>query len=506
MLRRLCSIIAFAILSACHPNEYASILKRFFKLLSWAILAITILLGLTLSAIALLIDPNDFKPLLVRTVYEKKQRTLNFEGPIKLRVFPRIALDLGRVSLSEYRSREIFMAIDKAELEVAWLPLLKKRLVVEGIRLDGISARVIRYRNGVFNFADLLQQETPSQIDFDIATLSVRNGSVVFDDRKGLRTYTARKLALNTGRLVNRRETEVVLSGELIAPRPRLALGFNTRTRLTFDTRARRYQVRGLDLSARGQALNLTEVALRMRGDASLEKTLKRGVNTQLSVDGKRGDWRTHVEMTLPSWLLSAGALKLERPQLAVRFERGQTRVGIEAKAASLQQQPGAWSAGAVAYTLNGQFGGTAVRGQLSSPLAIDTVTPRVEFKDVSGVLGVAGQRWNSGGFKANLRGRMTFAPRDEVPFTLVTNATAHTTKAYIDFALDRLTPLHSKFSAKLDKLELDRFLSRGPSRDAAKGGTAKIPELKSDGDITIGELSYGKTRAQGLRIEIRDD
>lgn len=481
-------------------------MKRPVKLLLWTALAVVAVGSIVLTSIVTLIDPNDFKPLIVRTVYEKKLRTLNFEGPIKLRVFPRIALDLGRITLSEYRSGEVFMATDQAELEVAWLPLLRKRLVVEGIRLDGVSARVIRYANGTFNFADLMQQETPSQIDFDISTLRALNSTVIFEDRKSARTYTARKLTLRTGRLVNGRETAATLSGELIASQPLLALGFDARTQLTFDTRARRYQVRALELNARGNALNFTNVILRMGGDAMFERTGKRGENTQFVADGKRGAWRTHAEVTIPSWATANGGASAENPRLALRFERDQTRIGLEAKSERVSQQDAAWTAADAACILTGQLGGTALRGQFNGPLTIDKETRRVELPDLRGTLGVAGQRWRSGGFKANLQGRMTFAPREKAPFTALLDASAHTTRAHLDFAIDRLTPLHSTFKAELDKLELDRFLSRKRSREVSKGGAIKIPQLNSDGDVIIGEFSHGTTRAQGVRIEIRDD
>lgn len=488
------------------PPGTAPVLKRLAKYILWAIFVVAILIAITLGSVALFADPNDFKPLIVSTVYEKKQRTLNFEGPIKLRVFPRIALDLGRITLSEYRSGEVFMAIGQAELEVAWLPLLQKRLVVEGIRLDGVSARVIRYANGTFNFGDLLQQETPSPIAFDIATLRVRNSTVIFDDRKSARIYTARKLTLQTGRLMNGRETAATLSGELVAPQPLLAVVLNARTQLTFDTRARRYQVRALELSARGNAHNFTDVILGIGGDAMFERTGKRGANTRLVFDGKRGAWRTHAEFAIPSWTMANGGASAEKPQLAFRLERDQTRIGLEAKGERLAQQNTAWTAADIAYTFTGQVGGTALRGQFRGPLRIDTATRRLDLADVRGALGIAGQRWSSGGFKANLQGRTTFAPADKAPFTALVNAAAHTTRAQLHFAIDRLTPLHFNFKARLDKLELDRFLDRTNNQEARKDGTPKIPQLNSDGEVVIGELSYGTIHAQGVRIEVRDD
>lgn len=469
-------------------------------------MAVAILIGIALTAIVLLVDPNDFKPMIVRTVFEKKQRTLSFEGPIKLRVFPRIALDLGRVTLSEYRNREVFMAIDKAELEVAWLPLMRKRLVVEGVRLDGVAARVIRYADGTFNFADLLQQETPSQIEFDIAALRASNGTIVFEDRKSERTYTAQKLTLETGRLVNGRETPIDLAGQLSARQPALGLTFKARTQLLFDTRARRYQVRNLDLTAHGTAINYTDVALRIRGDAGLKNAHKSGANVRIIADARRGEWRDHVEFAAPAWMVRPEGLAFEKPAASVRFERGATRVAIDARSDGLIQRPGAWSGGKVVFGLAWQTGANMVKGQITSSLAIDTASRSATFGDLSAVLGVSGQQWKGGGFKLNLRGRMIYAPMAKPVVSAALGALAHTTRAQLKFALDRTAPMHFSFNAQLDKLELERFLDRAPGKQAQKPQAFKIPDLNSDGDITIGQLSSGNTRAERVRIEIRDE
>lgn len=495
--------VAIAPIVAFISGACATALKRPLKIVLWTTLSV---IAIVLTGIVLLVDPDDFKPIIVRTVYEKKQRTLNFEDPIKLRVFPRIALDLGRVSLSEYRRPEVFMSVEKAELAVAWLPLLKKRLVIEGVSLEGISARVIRYADGTFNFADLLQQESPSQIDFDIATLRATNSTVVFEDRKSARTYTVQKLALATGRLANGRETSANLTGQLSARQAPLALAFNARTQLTFDTRARRYQARNLDFTARGKAMHYTDLALRVQGDAELGKMHKRGANLQFVADAKRGEWRDHAEFKAPAWAIESDGLAFEKPTAGMRFERGQTRIALDARSDRLLQQPGAWSAGNVVYALAWQLGGNAVRGQINSSLAIDTATRTATFDDLSSVLGVSGERWKDGGFKLNLRGRMVYAPSGKPVVSATLGALAHTTRAQVQLALDRTAPAHFSFNAKLDKLELDRFLRRAPAKNVAEAQAFKIPDLNSDGDIMIGELSHGSTRAQGVRIEVRDE
>ena len=97
------------------------------------VIALAVLLLLAVAAAAWLIasfDPNRYKGVAVEWMKTNRNRTLAINGPIELSVFPRVAVKLSQVSLSEAGRSEQFAAIDKAALAVDVLPLLSGRVVV----------------------------------------------------------------------------------------------------------------------------------------------------------------------------------------------------------------------------------------------------------------------------------------------------------------------------------------------------------------------------------------
>ena len=159
-------------------------MKKYWKyvlLTGGTLLAILII---SIVIVALTINPNGFKPQIVDFVKEKKQRTLILQGDIKMTFFPRLGLDLGQISVSEHQGKSVFAAIDRARLFVAWLPLLRKELIVYKVTLDGVHANLVRYKDGTTNFDDLLKKEDKSPlIKFDIAGVKITQSSIAFDDR-----------------------------------------------------------------------------------------------------------------------------------------------------------------------------------------------------------------------------------------------------------------------------------------------------------------------------------
>ena len=61
------------------------------KTLKYGLISIGAILGAFIALVALVsatFNPNDYKPLIVKLVQEKKQRTLKLDGDIKLTFFP----------------------------------------------------------------------------------------------------------------------------------------------------------------------------------------------------------------------------------------------------------------------------------------------------------------------------------------------------------------------------------------------------------------------------------
>ncbi len=104
------------------------------KFLKYSLIGVGSLVALLLAAVAIIaatFNPNDYKPLIVKMVKEKKQRTLNIEGNIKLAFWPKLGADLGKVSLSEHNGDKEFASIGSAKIFVSVMPLLHKELVID---------------------------------------------------------------------------------------------------------------------------------------------------------------------------------------------------------------------------------------------------------------------------------------------------------------------------------------------------------------------------------------
>src|ERR1700753_1572107 len=162
---------------------------RFFSFLAVGLVA---LLGVALTIVWLTVDPNTFKPRIAAAVKQSTGRELKLSGDIKLSVFPWVSLELGSASLGNPPGfgDEPFLSIEHASVRVKLLPLLRKRLEVAKLEVDGLDIRLRKNAHGkaTGHLAD--SPEAPPKADADhtpamplesIANIRVKAGKVSYD-------------------------------------------------------------------------------------------------------------------------------------------------------------------------------------------------------------------------------------------------------------------------------------------------------------------------------------
>lgn len=141
------------------------------------------------AAVALLLwasfDAERTGQTLVRHFKDTYQRSLQLSQPPQLVLWPRPALSLQRVTLTEPGRSEAFASANRIRLDLAIWPLLQRHIELSQFRADGLSARLFRSANGEWNFADLLKPvdsaELPhwkvalSEIQINEARLAIEN-------------------------------------------------------------------------------------------------------------------------------------------------------------------------------------------------------------------------------------------------------------------------------------------------------------------------------------------
>ncbi|WP_299997058.1 outer membrane assembly protein AsmA [uncultured Cedecea sp.] len=114
-------------------------MKRFLTTLM--ILLVVIVAGL--SALILLVNPNDFRGWMVQEVEERSGYQLNIEGPLRWHVWPQLSILSGRMSLTAPGASQPIVSAENMRLDVALYPLLSHQLQVKQVMVKDTVVKLI---------------------------------------------------------------------------------------------------------------------------------------------------------------------------------------------------------------------------------------------------------------------------------------------------------------------------------------------------------------------------
>ncbi|WP_462325767.1 AsmA family protein [Desulfoplanes sp.] len=135
---------------------------RVLKILLIASALLVLLVAVSLAALYIFVDPNDYKDDIAAVVKTQTGRELSIPGDINLSVFPWLGLEMGPVSLGNAPgfSDKVFAGIDKTQLRIKILPLLHKEVRIGTIVLDGFKLNLEKGSKGTTNWSDLGKKST----------------------------------------------------------------------------------------------------------------------------------------------------------------------------------------------------------------------------------------------------------------------------------------------------------------------------------------------------------
>ncbi|TLV21543.1 outer membrane assembly protein AsmA [Klebsiella indica] len=99
------------------------------------ILLTVVVAGLT--ALVLLVNPNDFRSYMVKEVADRSGYQLALDGPLRWHVWPQLSILSGRMTLTAPGADEPIVRADNMRLDVALLPLITHQLQVKQVLLKG---------------------------------------------------------------------------------------------------------------------------------------------------------------------------------------------------------------------------------------------------------------------------------------------------------------------------------------------------------------------------------
>ncbi|MGK0684209.1 outer membrane assembly protein AsmA [Serratia marcescens] len=105
-----------------------------------AILLVVVVAGM--SALVLLVNPNDFRGYMVKKVEQKSGYQLTLEGDLRWHIWPQLSILAGRMTLTAPGAKAPLVSAENMRLDVKLLPLLSHQLFVKQVMLKNAVIRL----------------------------------------------------------------------------------------------------------------------------------------------------------------------------------------------------------------------------------------------------------------------------------------------------------------------------------------------------------------------------
>jgi AsmA protein len=133
---------------------------KFLKILGATFAGVIALLVVAALLIAWLFDPNDYKDYLADYVERNTGRELRIEQDLELSFFPWLAVETGGITVGNAAGFDTgpFATVDRVEIRVKLLPLLRRQFEIGTVILDGLVLNLARDAQGNGNWQDLIER------------------------------------------------------------------------------------------------------------------------------------------------------------------------------------------------------------------------------------------------------------------------------------------------------------------------------------------------------------
>jgi len=496
--------------------------RALFKKIALGIAALLALLLLVVVYLAVTFNPNDYKPTVIQLVKDKKQRTLDIKGDIKLSFWPKIGADLGEITLSEHQSDKQFAAIKSAKVALAVLPLLKKEIVVDTVYLDGAQVNVIQHADGSFNFDDLLskEEEESQQINFDVQGVKITNTQASFSNEGTGAQYSVDQFNLTTGQVALKKPFDVATDFHLAANQPAIDAKAAIKVNIMADPEGKHFVVKGLDAQLKGALLDGQDVTVTAQGsvDVDAAKTALDVSGLKLAMQGNFKGAQRDVGVQAPALKVNPTLISSDKVLLSLKQKDANGDVDLAVVLAELKGNQQAVESKGITADINVNAGARKVEGHFASPVKANLTDLIFEVPALAGKFDIKDPALPNGAMQGQFKLAANANVKQEQVKTTFDLALAET-KLNGDVSVAGFSTPHIGFKLHADTLNLNALLGNaGGKKDVAASSTkastkadkpADLSALKTlflDGSINIGKILYSPYTLSGLNVGIKAD
>ncbi len=154
--------------------------------------SIILIFGLILILVVNFIDPNQYKPIIEKTISKVTNREFQIKGKLSWVIYPSLGIKIENVYLSSPNNfnNKDFIEFDSAEVSLGLISLLQKNIVLKRFNVDGLKLHFIQ-QNGVNNWTFVSksnkisnndEKEHKQDIKLTVNNLNFNNLTIIYDD------------------------------------------------------------------------------------------------------------------------------------------------------------------------------------------------------------------------------------------------------------------------------------------------------------------------------------
>ncbi len=487
------------------------------KYLFYGLGGLVLLAVLALAAVMLVVDGAFVKGRLERMMKEEKQRTLKIEGEPRLSLFPKLALSLGKTTLSERASETEFLSLESMSVSVGVMPLLSREVAVDAFSIVGLKVNVVRARDGSLNVADLAappagrpeaphaEEQAPPKVR--IAEVRIEHAQLAYRDEKTGQELRVNDLNLKTGRLEDDMPSDISFSAHVTGKQP------------DSDLRARLTGTANLNLAKRTFAL--ARLDGNVSGSAAAVRGLDARITGSLAANPDRGEFKASEFNVAARGVYEKDAFSvvLAAPQLAIT----PGKAGGAAVTADLKVKGPSRNVDA-RFRLEGVEGTAEALSIAALALDLDAAVAPHVFKGMisTPVKGnLKARSWELPKIAANLTVTSPSIPQRTVTLPIQASAQVNLAKqtaaAELSTRFDestiraklgatRFEPLAATFDLNVDRLNMDRYLPPA-KKESNPNEPLDLSALKgptASGKAEIGALTIRRVKLANVKAEIK--
>lgn len=480
-------------------------------------------------------DGEKIKAELAQAIFAKTQRQLVITGPVQLSLWPNVGVKLGRVMLSEPASSREFLTLDSARIAVAVMPLLAKKVVVHDLQADGLTATLVKRKDGRLNIEDLSSGKPEDKkvgagdtvMQLDMSGIALTHAHLVWRDEQAGSTTTLANLNITTGALLADGQKQLLTIGDMTLKN----VDLTRRDENTGNTMA----LVGLSFSADHVTANsmlktLVVDAVHLKNKQFSQRDGKTGEVTRLddlnfsaarvaadsgrqtlAVDkvalttrGKQGGNIFDLDLAAPQLTLTPGQVTGKTISLNAKLNGGGRQTTAKMVLSGVEGTLNEIKISRMVLDADSTSGATALKIHLASPLSANITAQTVTLQKIAGTVDMKNPAMPMKQVSLPLNGSAQVdVKKQRAAIRLATQFDE--SKVLFESQIEHFSPLALGFDLTIDRLNVDKYF---PPKPAVAASSMGVADQASAGDSPLdfsalrGLNLHGVARIGSLQVK----